>query len=106
MQSCSGYEYAMPKKLITRRELFKNVGHAALLSAFVTPGKGFAITAHAEPLNVVAGADRVVMRTGKTYLNAWVGYGEPPRAVRGGRGPAATAQPTPGPSATTLWSKV
>ncbi len=57
---------------------------------------------------VVAGADRVVMTNGMTYLNAWAGYGEPPRSDRR---PARNAAPSPAPPAPAgnvlfAWSKV
>jgi len=88
---------------LTRRKLLT-------LSLVATPlGKVFALTARAEPLNTVAGVDRVVMRNGKTYLNGWAGYGDPPRpAGRGGRGTAAVSTPPPpsGPAPAVLWSKV
>src|SRR5262245_6140359 len=85
---------------MTRREL--------LLSAVIAPlGKSIKLTVHAEPVNTVAGVDRVVMRNGKTYLSAWVGYGEPPRPVsRGARGAAPTPPPVSGPPSRIIWSKV
>ena len=70
-----------------------------------------AVSAQAVPadLNTVAGPDRVVMNHGKTYLNAWAGYGEPPRRERRASkrrtGPdrrCAAAWPRPG----VTWSKV
>jgi DUF1680 family protein len=87
---------------LTRRKLLT-------LSLAATPlGKVFALTARAEPLNTVAGVDRVVMRNGKTYLNGWAGCGDPPRPPgRGGRGTVAAAPPPPsGPAPAVLWSKV
>jgi DUF1680 family protein len=111
---------------ITRRELFGTVGKigtAAAVSVVAGPflgalGDGFAVSAQALPLAAVAGVDRVVMKPGKTYLNAWAGYGAPPRPGRqggglstgsgqGGRG-AAVAAPTepPGPPPATTWSKL
>jgi DUF1680 family protein len=97
-----------PGKGITRRELLQTAGNMAVLSVVATPiGKAFALTAHAEPVNAAAGVDRVVMRNGKTYLNGWVGYGDPPRPpARGARGNDVPPPPRPtGPPTTTLWSK-
>src|SRR3972149_2616477 len=79
---------------MTRRELLQAVGTMAAVSV-ATPlvqlavGEGGALSAQALPLNAIAGVDRVVMNHGKTYLNGWVGYGEPPRRGRGGRGAPA-----------------
>ena len=102
----SGYQYPMPKKLMTRRELLSAASGVTLLSAVAMPrGKTLSLVARAEPLNVVGGADRVVMRGGKTYLNAWAGYGDPPREGRGGRR-AAAAPALSGTTATMLWTKV
>jgi DUF1680 family protein len=97
-----------PGKAITRRELFQTVGNMALLSVAASPlGKAFALTAHAEPVSVAAGVDRVVMRNGKTYLTGWVGYGDPPRPpARGARGDAVAPPRPTGPPTTTLWGKV
>ena len=71
-------------------------------------GKDGILTAQAQPLTSAAGVDRLVMLTGKTYLNGWVGYGPPPRPGRGGaRGAAATPPPEPpGKPPTAAWSKV
>ncbi len=97
-------------KDLTRRELLQRFTASVLVTAVATPiGRAFALTSHAdaasaEPVNAVAGVDRVVMKHGKTYLNGWAGYGTPPRPGRGGRGAAAPA-PT-GPAPRTTWSKV
>ncbi len=92
-------------KDLTRRELLQRFTASVLVTAVATPlGKAFALTSHAEPVNAVAGVDRVVMKHGKTYLNGWAGYGAPPRPGRGGRG-AAPPAPT-GPTPRTTWSKV
>jgi len=78
-----------------------------VLSLAATPlGRALALTARAEPLNAIAGVDRVVMRNGKTYLNGWSGYGDPPRPGRGGQGAGAPAAQPPGLAQTVLWSKV
>jgi uncharacterized protein len=96
---------------ITRRELFEQAGAVAAMSLVARPmaalADGFAVSAQPLPLAAIAGVDRVVMKHGRTYLNAWAGYGEPPRRGRGGRGaPAAPPPPDPGPAPATLWSKV
>ena len=57
-------------------------------------------------LTAVAGVDRAVMLPGKTYLNGYAGYGEPPRPARGGRGGQVALPPaSPGPAPTVTWSK-
>src|SRR5262245_49398945 len=98
---------------VSRREALGAIGSIAIVSAVVTPlegafNKAFALTAHADPVNAVAGVDRVVMKSGKTYLSGWVGYGEPPRRGGGGgrgRGNAAPPAPT-GPAPNASWKKV
>lgn len=105
------------RKNLTRRELVQRVSASVVVSLIATPlGKALALTTTAdhstaalgervaEPVNVVAGVDRVVMKHGKTYLNGWAGYGTPPRPGRGARGAAATAPV--GPTVNTTWSKV
>jgi hypothetical protein len=60
------------------------------------------------PLNTIAGPDRVVIISGKTYLNGWAGYGDQRGGRRGGgrRGGADTPTPAPsGPPPTVQWSK-
>jgi DUF1680 family protein len=100
------------KSTMTRRELLERFGTVAAMSVVAGPfagslADGFAVSAQALPLSAVAGVDRVVMSHGRTYLNAWAGYGEPPRRGRGGRGAAALPPPpNPGPAPVTLWSKV
>ena len=93
-------------KHISRRELLERVTTSMVVTAVATPlggafEKAFALAARVDPVNAVAGVDRVVMKHGKTYLNAWAGYGTPPRAGRRGGLPAPTG-PAPG----TTWSKV
>ncbi|HEY2434810.1 MAG TPA: beta-L-arabinofuranosidase domain-containing protein [Vicinamibacterales bacterium] len=95
---------------MTRRDMMKNTGLVAVVSA--TTGsllERLSVSAAALPLSAIAGVDRVVMEGGKTYLNGWAGYGEPPRRGRGGAPrDAAAAAPVenPGPAPTTTWSKV
>ncbi len=96
-------------KHLTRRELLERVTKGMIVTAIATPlggafEKAFALTAQVDPVNAVAGVDRVVMKRGKTYLNAWAGYGTPPRPGRGGRGGGAATPAGPAPK--TTWSKV
>lgn len=92
-------------KDLTRRELLQRFTASVLVTAVATPlGKAMALSSRAEPVNAVAGVDRVVMKHGKTYLNGWAGYGAPPRPGRGGRGGAPRAPVGPAPR--TRWSKV
>ena len=68
----------------TRRELFERAVPVATLSLVAVPlaktlGAALTVEAQAVPLATVAGPDRIVMLAGKTYLNAWAGYGAPPR---------------------------
>lgn len=111
------------KKEITRRQAVTRIATTAVVSVIATPvggafSKAFALSASAEsgpaslfdglaePVNAIAGVDRVVMKQGKTYLRGWTGYGLPQRGGRGGgRGGAAAPAPT-GPAPTTKWSKV
>ncbi|MEP7000869.1 MAG: hypothetical protein ABI969_10345, partial [bacterium] len=96
---------------LTRRELLERLTTGLVVTAIATPlggafEKAFALTARLDgidPVNAVAGVDRVVMKHGKTYLNAWAGYGTPPRAGRPARG--AVAAPA-GRAPKTTWSKV
>src|SRR5262245_7655367 len=103
------------KPTVTRREMLGTMGAVAAGSVIATQlveltfGDGGVLAAQATPLNAVAGVDRVVMLKGKSYLNGWVGYGQPPRSGRGGgRNAGAGAAPAtpPGPAPTAEWSKV
>jgi len=100
------------KSTVTRRELLETMGTVAAMSVVAGPfagafGDGFAVSPQALPLTAIAGVDRVVMNHGRTYLNGWAGYGDPPRRGRGGRGAAAAPPPeNPGPAPAALWSKV
>jgi DUF1680 family protein len=104
---------------LTRRQVLGQIGTMAVASVVASPlvelalGKGGTVSAQALPvlpLGAVAGHDRFVMLHGKTYLNAWVGYGAPPRPGGSGRGraggPAATPPEPPGPAPTAIWTKV
>jgi hypothetical protein len=95
---------------ITRRDALGTMGKLAAMSVVAGPftgalRDGFAVSAQTVPLAALAGVDRVVMTRGKTYLNAWAGYGTPPRAGRGG-GRGAVAPENPGPTPATTWTKV
>lgn len=101
---------------LTRRELLRAAGKAGAAAVVASPlvqlafGDGGRLSAQAlpAPLNAIAGPDRVAMHHGKTYLNAWAGYGQPPRRERrraGAPEPPAPASP-PGPPPTVAWSKV
>src|SRR5437867_3786722 len=104
------------KSSLTRRELLKTAGKAAAvvvaspLVELALGGDGV-LSAQALPaaFNAAAGPDRVVMRHGKTYLNAWTGVGQPPRRQRLRGGPpqqAAPPPPPPGPAPAVAWSRV
>lgn len=58
----------------------------------------------APPLNALPGPDRIVILPGKTYLNGWVGYGEPPRRERRRKTPDPPPLPA-GPQPAALGSK-
>ena len=97
---------------ITRRELLETMGKAAAVSLVTVPLVETVIGAAGQqpaPLTAIAGPDRVTVLTGRTYLNAYAGYGPPPR--RAPRRPAAGAPPTPpaeppGPTPKASWVKV
>jgi DUF1680 family protein len=101
------------KSDITRRELLGTMGKAAAASValgplvrtvFVIPG---AMAAGLAPLTAVAGVDRIVMSAGRTYLNGWAGYGDPPRQQERRRGEPVPPPPPepPGPAPTVTWSR-
>ena len=91
-----------PTETLTRRALLATAGKAtavAIAAPFVHLASGeqaaAAPQAATPPLTALAGVDRVVMRHGKTYLQAWAGYGNPPQRSR--RPAAGTEQPAPPP---------
>src|SRR5579863_8611587 len=107
------------KSALTRRQVLGRMGTMAAASVVASPlvelalGEGGTATAQAlpvAPLGAVAGHDRFVMLHGKTYLNAWVGYGAPPRPGGSGRGrngaPATPPPDPPGPAPKAAWTKV
>ena len=94
---------------LTRREMLGTVGKAAVASVAIPPFvlrlDGSALLEGAEPLAAVAGPDRVVVQPGRTYLNAWAGYGVPPwERRRRRRGEPEQPEPT-GPEPKAVWSK-
>jgi len=100
-------------EMLTRREVLETLGTLAIGSIVATRavqatiGDSGAISAQELRLNAVAGPDRIVMQQGRTYLNGWGGYGEPPRRTRGRRGEAPPAPPPdPGPAPSMTWNKV
>ena len=90
---------------ISRRELLGTMGKVAAASVVAAPllegvvGIPVEIVAQAPPLNAIAGADRTTVLPGRTYLNAWAGYGEPPRRERRRNVPATPPPPAPRPRA-------
>jgi len=91
-------------KTLTRRTLLATAGKAtvvAIAAPFVDLSSGgeaalaAQVPAAAPPLNAIAGVDRVVMKHGRTYLNAWAGYGAAPQRTR--RRPGAPEPPAPPP---------
>ncbi len=102
-----------PDNTLTRRALLTTAGKAtvvAIAAPFVDLAAGGQVAPAAQaptpPLNAIAGVDRVVMRHGRTYLNAWAGYGAPPQRTR--RRPGTPEPPMPPPlsaDAKFRWSK-
>jgi uncharacterized protein len=99
---------------LTRRSLLATAGRATVIAVTapfidLAPGgaKSLAAQATVPPLTASAGVDRVVMRQGRTYLNAWAGYGDPPRPGRRLRRGADQPAPPPtaGPPSKVRWSK-
>ena len=66
---------------MSRREALQTMGRAATASvALPSLLRGAIESAEtAAPLTASAGVDRIVILSGKTYLNGWAGYGDPPR---------------------------
>jgi len=56
-------------------------------------------------LTALAGPDRVAVLPAKTYLNGYVGYGDPPRRDRRRNEPPAPAPAAPGPAPDIRWSR-
>ena len=101
---------------VSRREMLETIGKAAAVSLVTTPlveaivGASAPLAApQASPLTAIAGPDRVTVLTGKTYLNAYAGYGPPPRRQPRRPAPGAPEQPPaapPGPAPKAAWGKV
>jgi DUF1680 family protein len=56
-------------------------------------------------LTAIAGPDRIVVLPSKTFLNGYVGYGDPPRRERRRNEPTPPPPPNPGPAPIAGWSK-
>jgi hypothetical protein len=112
-----------PNPTLTRRQLLQAAGKASAV-VVASPLVGLAIgddgaptaQAIAPALTSIAGPDRVVMLNGRTYLNAWAGYGPRPRRGRSGTGqgaapgaapppppPAGSPRPAPPPPQSIVW---
>jgi hypothetical protein len=85
------------KVLIGLAILFFNAAGAQQPSA--SPQQNMVLTA-------IAGPDRIVVLPSKTYLNGYVGYGDPPRRERRRNEPTPPPPPNPGPTPIAGWSKV
>ena len=97
---------------ISRRELLRRGGTAAVLAVALPPLLQEDLAAleaslGKAPLRALAGPDRVVVLPGgRTFLNAWSGYGERPNPNRRQRpGEAPPPPPETGPAAKLAWSK-
>ncbi|HET9986808.1 MAG TPA: beta-L-arabinofuranosidase domain-containing protein [Longimicrobiales bacterium] len=107
---------------VSRRELLSTMGKAAVWTVvvppFLTPREALAgpvagaapsPSSGGAPLVALAGPDRVVVTpagaAGRTYLNAWAGYGEPPWRRRRRRGEPATPPVETGPAPAVRWSR-
>jgi len=96
---------------MNRRQALITLGSAAAGSVLSTRlveavfQQNGALTTQSTALNAIAGVDRVAMSKGKTYLNGWVGYGQPRRGGGGRATPTPPPEP-PGPPPTARWSKV
>ena len=97
------------KSGMTRREAIGTMSMAAVATIVLPPaGFGSAEAAPAPPgqapLAALAGPDRIVVVPGKTYINGWAGYGEPPGRQRRRRDEPEPPPPT-GPEPTVRWAK-
>ncbi|MHB8093785.1 MAG: glycoside hydrolase family 127 protein [Candidatus Aminicenantales bacterium] len=93
------------KSKISRREM---LGTMAATVALAPALRSAILSCGTKPqqadLHGIAGADRIVVLPGKTYLRGWAGYGNPPGPRRGpGRRQPPEPQPT-GPAFATRWS--
>ena len=101
-----------PERALNRRELLETMGKAAVVVVAWPPFLRFPDAAGvvgggaSAPLVALAGPDRVVVTPGRTYLNGWAGYGEPPwRRPRGRPGDPVPAPEPGGPDPTVSWSR-
>jgi DUF1680 family protein len=97
------------KTTLSRREMLGTVSKAAVATIALPPflQDGRAVTAASgigAPLGALAGPDRVTVLPGHTYINSWVGYGEPPGSRRRRRGEPEPPPPT-GPEPLVRWTK-
>ena len=95
---------------VTRRELLETMGKAAVVTLVVPPFlRGpeslSALVPVTDPLKLVAGPDRVVVTPGRTYLNAWAGYGDPPWERRRRRDDEEEQPEPTGPEPVVEWVK-
>ncbi|MGW8267940.1 MAG: glycoside hydrolase family 127 protein [Longimicrobiales bacterium] len=99
------------KQEMTRRELLGTMGKAAAVSVVLPPFLPELLEAgghriQVAPLAAQAGPDRVVVTPGKTYINAWAGYGLPPnQRPRRRRGEPEPPPPPTGPEPKLTWTK-
>jgi hypothetical protein len=106
----NGHEDQAPTA-ITRRVMLETMGKAAAASMVAVPIIETTVGAaglQAASLTAIAGPDRVAVLSGKTYLNAYAGYGQPPRRQPRRPAPGAPVQPPaapPGPTPKAAWSK-
>ncbi|MBW3552197.1 MAG: glycoside hydrolase family 127 protein [Gemmatimonadetes bacterium] len=98
-----------PRPALSRRRLLALMGKAGVATVVLPPflrGSDLLGTAAGggDPLSAVAGPDRIVVVPGRTYLNGWTGYGEPPwRRRRRDEGPR---EPEPdGPAPVVRWTR-
>jgi hypothetical protein len=91
------------KTKTTRRTVLGTLGAATAVPALNSAI--FAAEAEDAPLKAAAGVDRVTILAGKTYLQGWAGYGNPPRYDYRRPTPAELEAEPKGPAAKTLWSK-
>ncbi len=106
MCDCCGCDSAN-KQDMTRREMLGTMGKAAVATVALPPlmnGMTDPVTGMAS-LQALAGPDRVVIQPGKTYINAWAGYGVPPWKRRRRWGRPQEEEAPAGPEPTVSWSK-
>ena len=92
---------------LSRRDLLDSLGKGTVVSLALPPlvSPEDILAQERPPFQLVAGPDRIVVTPGRTYINAWAGYGTPPWEPRRRRGEEELPEPT-GPEPTVRWSKV